>query len=188
MALDPAAVRRGAVELIRLPRDKARPAVVVRSDLLAELLYATVLPITTEPRAGISLRIDVAPSQENGLRAASQVMVDWPQTVRFSDMGQAIGKLDAATMALSRGRSLSGWRSVRADRAAPALRVRVWRGEAMSTKPREGGAVPVGRRAVPSASRIWGYYGARPLSSDEEPLAPTRARANRWRSSRGLTL
>jgi mRNA interferase MazF len=98
MALDPAAVRRGAVVLIRLPRDKARPAVVVRSDLLAELSYATVLPITTEPRAGISLRIDVAPSQENGLRAASQVMVDWPQTVRFSDMGQAIGKLDAATM------------------------------------------------------------------------------------------
>jgi len=98
MALDPAGVRRGAVVLIRLPRDKARPAVVVRSDLLSELSYATVLPITTELRAGISLRIDVAPSQENGLRAASQVMVDWPQTVRFSDMGQAIGQLDAATM------------------------------------------------------------------------------------------
>jgi len=98
MALDPEAVRRGVVVLIRLPRDKARPAVVVRSDLLAELSYATVLPITSDLRPGISLRVDVAPSPENGLRSASQVMVDWPQTVRFSDMGAAIGQLDAATM------------------------------------------------------------------------------------------
>ena len=98
MALDPGAVRRGAVVLIRLPRDKARPAVVVRSDLLAELSCATVLPVTSELRTGVSLRIDVAPTQENGLRAASQVMVDWPQTVRCADMGQAIGLLDAATM------------------------------------------------------------------------------------------
>jgi mRNA interferase MazF len=100
MALDPEAVRRGVVVLIRLPRDKARPAVVVRSDLLAELSYATVLPITSELRPGISLRIDVMPTAENGLRAESQVMVDWPQTVRFSDMGAAIGELDAATMRL----------------------------------------------------------------------------------------
>ena len=100
MALDPGVVRRGVVVLIGLPRDKARPAVVVRSDLLAELSYATVLPITSELRAGISLRIDVAPTEENGLRAASQVMVDWPQTVRFSDMGAAIGQFDVATMRL----------------------------------------------------------------------------------------
>ncbi len=98
MALAPEAVRRGAVVLVRLPRDKARPAVVVRSDLLAELSYATVLPITTDLRAGFSLRIDLAPSQGNGLRAASQVMADWPQTVRFSDMGEVIGRLDMATM------------------------------------------------------------------------------------------
>ncbi len=98
MALTPGAVRRGVVVLVRLPRDKARPAVVVRSDLLSELSYATVLPITTDLRAGFSLRIDLAPTEENGLRVASQVMVDWPQTVRFSDMGQAIGPLDVVTM------------------------------------------------------------------------------------------
>ena len=85
--------------LVRLPRDKARPAVVVRSDLLAELSYATVLPITTELRPDVpNLRIDVAPTPENGLRVPSQVMVDWPQTVRFSDMGAAIGHLDWAIM------------------------------------------------------------------------------------------
>ncbi len=98
MAVDSGAIRRGAVVLVRLPRDKARPAVVVRSDLLIELSYATVLPITTELRTGISLRIDLAPSQETGLRMVSQVMVDWPQTVRLSDIGEAIGRVDPATM------------------------------------------------------------------------------------------
>ncbi len=98
MALDPEAIRRGTVVLVRLPRDKARPAVVIRSDLLAELPYATVLPITTDLRAGFTLRIDLAPNQENGLRAASQVMTDWPQTVRFTDMGDVIGRIDMAAM------------------------------------------------------------------------------------------
>ena len=98
MAVDPDAVRRGAVVLVRLPGDKGRPAVVIRADLLAELSYATVLPITSELRERATLRIDVGPTPENGLRLASQVMADWPQTVRFSDMGELIGRLDAATM------------------------------------------------------------------------------------------
>ena len=98
MALAPEGVRRGAVVLVRLPRDKARPAVVIRSDLLSELSYATILPITTELRWDISMRIDITPGPENGLRTASQVMVDWPQTVRLSTMGQVIGRLDMVTM------------------------------------------------------------------------------------------
>lgn len=84
--------------LVRLPRDKARPAVVVRSDLLSELSYATVLPITTDLRELATMRIDIAPAAENGLREPSQVMTDWPQTVRLFDMGAVIGRLDAATM------------------------------------------------------------------------------------------
>ena len=64
--------------VVRLSRDKARPAVVVRSNLLSELSHATVLPITTELRANVSMRIDIEPGPENGLREASQVMVDWP--------------------------------------------------------------------------------------------------------------
>jgi mRNA interferase MazF len=98
MALEPDAVRRGTVVLVRPPRDKARPAVVVRSNLLSELSYATILPITTDLRANVSLRINIPPSAENGLRASSQVMVDWPQTVRFSEMVQTVGRLDTATM------------------------------------------------------------------------------------------
>jgi len=72
--------------------------IVVRSNLLAGLSYATVLPITTDLRADVSLRIDLAPGAGNGLRAPSQMTVNWPQTVRLSDMGAVIGSLDTATM------------------------------------------------------------------------------------------
>lgn len=84
--------------VLRMEGDKARPAVVVRSDLLAELSYATVLPLTTELRSGVEFRIDVEPAETNGLHERSQVMVDWPQTVRVERMGAVIGQLDAATM------------------------------------------------------------------------------------------
>jgi hypothetical protein len=57
-----------------------------------------VLPITTDLRQSASMRIDIEPDPLNGLLAASQVMVNWPQTVRFSDMGGTIGRFDATTM------------------------------------------------------------------------------------------
>jgi hypothetical protein len=70
---------------------------VVRSNLLCGLSYVTVVPITTDLRPNVGLRIDLAPSAGNGLLAPSQVMVDWPQTVRLSGMGEAISSLDTAT-------------------------------------------------------------------------------------------
>jgi hypothetical protein len=49
-------------------------------------------------RTGTSMRIDLEPGPKTGLRAPSQVVVDCPQTIRLSDMGQAIGQLDLATI------------------------------------------------------------------------------------------
>jgi hypothetical protein len=40
----------------------------------------------------------VQPTDQNGLREVSQIMVDWPQTVRAKTMGAAIGRLDDSTM------------------------------------------------------------------------------------------
>jgi mRNA interferase MazF len=98
VAVEPDAIRRGSVVLVRVHGDKARPAVVVRSDLLAELPYATVLPITSELRADASLRLDIDAGPDTGLRVTSQVMVDRPQTVRLTDMGQVIGRVDMEAM------------------------------------------------------------------------------------------
>ncbi len=84
--------------LVRLPDDKSRPAVVVRADILAELSYATILPLTTELRSEIDFRITGEPTEQNGLREVSQIMADWPQTVRAKAMGTVVGRLDDATM------------------------------------------------------------------------------------------
>jgi mRNA interferase MazF len=98
MALEPEQIRRGAVVLVRLLDDKSRPAVVVRADILAGLRYATILPLTTELRPEVDFRITVQPTEQNGLREVSQIMVDWPQTVRAKTMGAVIGRLDDAAM------------------------------------------------------------------------------------------
>jgi mRNA interferase MazF len=98
MALTPEQIRRGAIVLVRLPDDKGRPALVVRADILAGLPYATILPLTTELRQEVDFRITVEPTEQNGLRETSQIMVDWPQTVRAKTMGDVIGRLDDATM------------------------------------------------------------------------------------------
>jgi mRNA interferase MazF len=98
MALGAEQIRRGAIVLVRLPDDKGRPALVVRADILAELSYATILPLTTELRQEVDFRITVEPTEQNGLRETSQIMVDWPQTVRAKTMGAVIGRLDDATM------------------------------------------------------------------------------------------
>lgn len=100
MAVEAEAIFRGSVVICRFPADKARPAIIIRSDLLTALSYTTLLPITTDLREGVRFRINIAPSEANGLKAASQVMVDWPQTVRLAQIGSVIGRIDDATLRL----------------------------------------------------------------------------------------
>ena len=57
--------------------------------------------MTTELRQDVDLRITVQPAEQNGLRETSQIMVDWPQSVRAKTMGAVIGQLDDATMRVS---------------------------------------------------------------------------------------
>jgi mRNA interferase MazF len=104
MAVGPGRLRRGMVVLVRLPGDKARPAVVLRSDALTRLPYATVVAFTTTAHAAPDLRLPVAPTPENGLQHMSFVMVDWPQTIRTEHMGEIIGHLDPVTLEAITGR------------------------------------------------------------------------------------
>jgi mRNA interferase MazF len=104
MAVEPRRLQRGMVVLVRLPGDKARPAVVLRSDALARLPYATVVAFTTTAHAEPDLRLRVAPTPENGLQQWSFVMVDWPQTIRTEHMGGIIGHLDPVTLEAITGR------------------------------------------------------------------------------------
>lgn len=77
---------------------KARPALVIQSELFAKLPSVTVLPVTSELRPIETFRIAVEPTRQNGLRARSQIMVDKAHTIPLDKAGKPFGKLDARTM------------------------------------------------------------------------------------------
>ena len=93
-------MKRGDIVTIALQGDygKPRPALVIQSDLFAEHPSVTVLPVTSERRDAPLFRIDVEPSDGNGLRKISAVMVDKPQTVARTRIGSTIGRLDDDSM------------------------------------------------------------------------------------------
>jgi mRNA interferase MazF len=88
-------VRRGDLVTVALQGafGKPRPALVIQSDLFDEHPSLTVLPITSELRATLLVRITVKPDAENGLRQVSQVMVDKAQTVPREKVGEPFGRL-----------------------------------------------------------------------------------------------
>lgn len=77
---------------------KARPALVIQSDLFDEHPSVTVLPVTSELRKAPLFRIAVDPVKENGLKKQSQIMVDKPQTVSREKVGSVFGRLDDRVM------------------------------------------------------------------------------------------
>jgi len=86
---------------------KTRPALVVQSDLFDAHPSVSVLPVTGELRDAPLFRIVVKPSDSNGLRKTSQVMVDKIQTVARSRVGKPIGHLEPdALVAVNRALAL----------------------------------------------------------------------------------
>jgi len=89
-------VKRGDLVTIALTGDygKPRPALVIQSDLFDAHPSVSILPVTVELRDAPLFRIMVEPSDSNGLRKTSQVMVDKIQTVARSRVGNPIGHLE----------------------------------------------------------------------------------------------
>ncbi len=77
---------------------KPRPALVIRSDLFEAHPSITILPVTSELREAPLFRIRVEPTDDNGLRRTSEVMVDKLQTVARERIGKEIGRLDDVAM------------------------------------------------------------------------------------------
>lgn len=93
---------RGDLVLVVIPGayGKPRPALVVQSDLLAELPSVIVCPLTTTLRDDVpNLRIDVAPNLGTGLREPSQIAVDKLTTVPASKLGGVIGRAEPDLLA-----------------------------------------------------------------------------------------
>ena len=95
-------IRRGDVVLCALPGDygKSRPAVVAQSDLFnATHASVVVCPLTTHLIDSPLFRLSVSPSENNGLAAQSQVMVDKLTAIRTERIRDTIGRLEASYIA-----------------------------------------------------------------------------------------
>src|SRR3546814_15993642 len=88
------AVKRGDIVAVSLQGDygKPRPALIVQSNLLAELESLVICPITSAVRDA-AFRITVEPDTANGLRVLSHVMVDTLPTLLSSTTSKHFGRL-----------------------------------------------------------------------------------------------
>ena len=89
-------MRRGDFVTIALPGDygKPRPALIIQDDAFTALDSVTVARLSSDLYAAPLVRIDVAPSAENGLRLPSQIMIDKLVTVPKSRIGERIGQAE----------------------------------------------------------------------------------------------
>jgi mRNA interferase MazF len=101
-------MKRGDLVTIAMPGDfgKPRPALIVQADQFAETATVTVLLISGTLVDAPLLRLTVEPTQENGLRKTSQIMIDKAMSVRRDKLGQVFGNLPGETM-VSVNRSLA---------------------------------------------------------------------------------
>lgn len=78
---------------------KPRPVVILQDDRFAQTTSVTVCPFTTAGADAPIMRIEVAPSAENGLVALSAAMADKVATVAKAKLGRRLGRLDPSDLA-----------------------------------------------------------------------------------------
>jgi mRNA interferase MazF len=93
-------VKRGDLVTVAMPGDfgKPRPALVIQSDQFSETGTLTVLLVSGTLVDAPLIRPTVQPTPGNGLRKASQVMVDKAMSVKRERLGGAFGALDDEAM------------------------------------------------------------------------------------------
>jgi mRNA interferase MazF len=77
---------------------KPRPAVIVQDDSFDATASITVCAFTTDPTEAPLFRIPIKPSDRNGLRTPSRLMVDKLTTVSKERLGSRVGRLDDEEM------------------------------------------------------------------------------------------
>lgn len=72
---------------------KPRPAVIVQEDRFEGTDSVTLCVFTTDPTDAPLLRLLIEPTDRNGLKSASRLMVDKITTVPKARLGKRIGRL-----------------------------------------------------------------------------------------------
>lgn len=93
-------MKRGDLISVALARDygKPRPAIVVQSDGFEHLQSVTVVPLTSHSLSLEVFRVMLEPTEENGLRLPSQVMIDKIAALPLAKTGRLIGRVSDADM------------------------------------------------------------------------------------------
>ena len=73
---------------------KPRPVAILQDHRFEDLLSVTFCPFTTNPTPAPLFRLSVKPSESNGLKEESSLMVDKITTVARTKVGRRIGRLD----------------------------------------------------------------------------------------------
>jgi mRNA interferase MazF len=82
---------------------KPRPAVIVQEDRFDQTSSITLCAFTTDPTDAPLLRMLIEPTDRNGLKSASRLMIDKITTVPKARLGKRVGKLnDEDTVRLNR--------------------------------------------------------------------------------------
>jgi mRNA interferase MazF len=90
-------MRRGEIWTVSGGNDyagKPRPAVILQDDAFDATASITICAFTTDPAEAPLFRLPVEPSEENGLRSSSKLMVDKITTVSKSKVGERVGRLN----------------------------------------------------------------------------------------------
>ncbi len=96
-----AIVRRGQFVVVATSGDygKPRPALVVQSDLFAELPSVVICPLTSMLRDDADqFRLEVHPTKQNGLREVSQIAIEKITALPAAKIGGVIGEADDALL------------------------------------------------------------------------------------------
>lgn len=94
-------MKRGDIRTVAGAKDyagKPRPVVILQDDAFDVTDSVTICAFTTDPTEAPLFRLVVEPTERNGLRAVSRLMVDKITTVPKSKVGERIGRLDDEDM------------------------------------------------------------------------------------------
>jgi mRNA interferase MazF len=99
-------LKRGEIWTVAGAKDyagKPRPVAIIQDDRFDLTDSITVCAFTTDPTDAPLFRLAVEPTEANGLRATSRLMVDKITTVPKAKLGEQVGKLaDADIVRLNR--------------------------------------------------------------------------------------
>lgn len=89
-------MKRGEVWIVAGGRDyagKPRPALILQDDAFDATASITICPFTTHAVDAPLMRLPIEPSERNGLRAASRLMIDKMTTVSKTKLESHVGRL-----------------------------------------------------------------------------------------------